>query len=138
MANLVVAHGQDGRVFKGMTLDLDPGRPTFHLRTAGGKVEEIRLAEMKAVFFVRSLDGNGARQERLQVAPDDVRGRGSKLVAVRFNDGEVLVGFTIRYPPARPYFYVLPADPDSNNIRVLVARAAVAAMESPPATICRA
>ncbi len=135
MGNLVVAHCQDGRVFKGTTLDLDAGRPNFHVRTPQGNVLEVRLDETKAVFFVRSLDGESARQDRLYAAADDMRGRGASLVAFRFTDGEVMVGFTIRYPPVRPFFFVVPADAGSNNIRVLVARAAVAEMESPPATL---
>ena len=31
-----------------------------------------------------------------------------------------------RYPPNRPFFFLLPMDPDSNNIRILVNRDALA------------
>jgi hypothetical protein len=38
----------------------------------------------------------------------------------------------VRYPPVRPFFFVLPADARSNNVRVLVNRAAVKRMSQPP------
>ena len=34
-----------------------------------------------------------------------------------------------RYPPNRPFFFVLPMDPGSNNIRILVNRDAVRTIE---------
>jgi hypothetical protein len=55
--------------------------------------------------------------------------RGSKLVSLQFADGETLVGMTIRYPPNRPYFFVVPVDPKSNNIRILVNQAALTSMQ---------
>ena len=39
-------------------------------------------------------------------------------------------GLMNRYPPNRPYFFVLPMDPASNNVRILVNREAVVEMES--------
>ena len=33
MANEVVAHYLNGRIVKGVSLDVDPGRPKFHVRT---------------------------------------------------------------------------------------------------------
>jgi hypothetical protein len=47
----------------------------------------------------------------------------------RFADGEEIVGLTNRFPPITPYFYMLPIDPVSNNIRILVNKAAVKEME---------
>jgi hypothetical protein len=32
----------------------------------------------------------------------------------------------------RPFFFVLPADPASNNVRILINRAAVKRMSQPP------
>jgi hypothetical protein len=59
---------------------------------------------------------------------------GGQPIAVQFADGEVVVGVTPRYPPVKPFFYVIPVDPKSNNIRVLVnRRATVAIRATPPA-----
>ena len=132
MANEVVAHYLDGRVVKGITLDVDPGRPLFHIRTAAQGTLEVRLAELKAVFFVKDLIGNSGRSDVLALEPSDGRARGSYPIELEFADGEHLVGLTVRYPPVRPFFFVLPADARSNNLRVLVNRAAVKHMNPPP------
>jgi hypothetical protein len=52
-------------------------------------------------------------------------------IALEFKDGERVTGLTARYPPVRPFFYVLPADTGSNNIRILVNRAAIAKVSQP-------
>ncbi|HKV07773.1 MAG TPA: hypothetical protein VJ725_06535, partial [Thermoanaerobaculia bacterium] len=60
--------------------------------------------------------------------PGPVQGgnRGSRTL----EDGEMIVGLTIRYPPSRPFFFLLPVDPESNNLRMLINRNAVASMEA--------
>jgi hypothetical protein len=128
MSNKVVARYRDGRTIKGASLDIDPGRPSCHVRTPEGKTVEVQLKDLKALFFVRSLEGDSARVEDQTPDPQDLRTRGSKLVNLTFEDGEVMVGLTIRYPPNRPFFFILPVDPKSNNIRTLVNRDAVASM----------
>lgn len=132
MANEVVARYLNGKVVKGVSLDVDPGRPVFHVRTAEGTLE-VKLKELKALFFVKDLVGDAARDEALKLEPDDGRARGSFRIELEFADGEKLVGLTVRYPPIRPFFFVLPADTRSNNVRVLVNRAAVKRMGQPPA-----
>ncbi len=37
-------------------------------------------------------------------------------------DGEQLLGLTVRFPPVKPFFFILPADGASNNIRILVTK----------------
>jgi hypothetical protein len=82
---------------------------------------------------VRSLAGDPEHQEGTAIEPSDARVRGAYRIAVTFADGEQLVGLTVRYPPVKPFFFVLPADAVSNNARVLVNRAAVKSMSQPPA-----
>ena len=131
MANEVVAHYLNGKVVKGVSLDVDPGRPLRHIRTAEGALE-VKLKELKALFFVKNLVGDAARDEARKLEPGDGRARGSFPIELEFVDGEKLVGLTVRYPPIRPFFFVLPADPGSNNVRVLVNKAAVKRMRQPP------
>jgi len=130
MSNKVVARFRDGRVIKGISLDVDPAKPVFHLRPAQGTAMEIKLSDLKALFFVRSLEGNPTHKEARALSPGDVRIRGSTLVTLRFADGEVIVGLTIRFPPNKPYFFVVPVDTKSNNIRMLINRDAVTSMEA--------
>jgi hypothetical protein len=133
VANEVVAHYLNGRLVKGTSLDVDPGRPAFHVRTRDRGAVEVKLAELKALYFVRDLVGNPKQADAASLEPSDGRARGSFPIEIQFADGERLVGLTVRYPPIRPFFFVLPADPRSNNIRILVNRAAVARMGQPPA-----
>jgi hypothetical protein len=44
---------------------------------------------------------------------------------ITFCDGEVMVGTTLGYDRNRPGFFIFPADPQSNNVRVFVISSAV-------------
>jgi hypothetical protein len=130
MSNLIVARFLSGRVLKGTSLDVDPAKPSCHVRPVTGPAEEVKLTDLKALFFVRSLEGNAARDEIHSIVPTDPRLRGSAPISLRFKDGESIVGRTNRYPPNRPFFFIVPIDPQSNNVRILINRAAVTSMES--------
>lgn len=130
MSNQVVARFKDGRVLKGSSLDVDPKKPFFHLRDGSGEVEQVQLADLKALFFVRSFEGDPSRDDATELDPKDPRSRGSTLVRLRFGDGEEIVGLTNHYPPNRPYFFVLPVDPKSNNIRMLINRDALEGIDA--------
>lgn len=119
MANMVVARFADGHMLKGTSLDVDPARPKCHIRTADG-MHEVTLADLKALFFVKSLDGDATHVEGREIAPVDPRLRGSKLVEVTFRDGEKLVGLSMRFPPKLPLFFLVPVDSASNNVRILI------------------
>jgi hypothetical protein len=126
MSQKVVARFLDGRVMKGTSLDVAANRPRFHLRPeSGGAVEDVALADLKALFFVRSFEGNPAHEEAKTLDPGDPRARGSRLVSARFADGEVITGLTIRFPPVTPFYFLTPVDPRSNNVRMLVNGSAV-------------
>jgi hypothetical protein len=135
MVNLVVARYLDGRVVKGQSLDVAETRPTFHVRSPEGVNALVEIAELKALFFVRDLDGNAERVEGLELSADDIRARGAHPIELEFADGERITGFTVRYPPIRRFFYIVPADTSSNNIRILVNRAAVVRLAQPEAEI---
>lgn len=131
VANEVVAHYLDGRIVKGLSLDVDPARPACHIKTSTDGAVEVKLAELKALYFVRSLDGGPPRRRASAVDPDDARTLGSQQIELHFADGEQLVGLTVRYPPIKPFFFVLPADENDNNLRILVNRAALVKMDQP-------
>ena len=119
--NKVVVRFSDGRVLKGTTEDFFPNRPSFHLRPLGGsEVLDIRCKELKAVFFVKDFAGDPKRHEArsFERATTDIS-RGKKI-AIRFKDGELIFGFTLTYMPDRSGFFITPADPSSNNLRIYV------------------
>lgn len=126
--HLIVARFIDGRVLKGTSTDVDPKRPTCHLVTPEDKKLEVSLASVKALFFVKTTAGRPDYQEAKGQMAGDPRLLGTKRVRIVFADKEEIVGLTNRYPPVAPYFFMLPIDPQSNNIRILVNRAAVMEM----------
>ncbi|MBJ6752129.1 DUF6982 domain-containing protein [Geomonas anaerohicana] len=125
IAKIVVRYA-DGRVVKGTTEDLAANKMLFHLTEAEtGKRYEVNVDQLKAIFFVKSFEGNHEYQERLDV---DRVGLGKKI-KVCFKDGETLVGYTQGFSPARATFIVFPCDPDSNNEKVFVVTAAADKVE---------
>ena len=120
MLNKVVAHFLDGRVIKGTTANFFPDRDTFHITTGEGSIFEIKLAQLKAVFFVKTLNGNSAFSEKKGF--EGTKGIGRK-VRCEFPDGEVLNGYTPSFHKGRPAFFIVPADPASNNQRIYVVTA---------------
>jgi len=119
--NKVVVRFSGGQVLKGTTEDFFPNRPSFHLRPLGtNEVKDIFCKELKAVFFVKDFAGDPHRKEArgFERATTDIS-RGKK-VAVRFKDGELVFGYTLTYMPDRGGFFITPADPASNNLRIYV------------------
>jgi hypothetical protein len=121
MHNMVVAHFRDGRVVKGATMNFSPARDRFHLTTPDGKTAEVMFGALKAVYFVKSFAGNRAYRERKGFAAGRVMGR---KIRCEFADGEVVTGTTQAYDATRVGFFVVPADPNANNVRVFVLNAA--------------
>ena len=123
----IVVRYRDGRTLKGTTQNFFPNKPNFHVNRLGttgpGDVIEVKLDELKAVFFVRDFTGNAKHVERKQLAPGE-RPQG-RLMEVTCKDGEVIVGTTTGYDPKRPGFFLFPIDPSANNVRVYVVSGAV-------------
>ena len=122
MDNKVVAHLWDGRLIKGTTANFSPTREKFHITLPTGKISEVYLQDLKAVFFVKLLEGNRSYRETKTLG--GARGVGRKARCV-FSDGEVLTGFAAAYDPARVGFFLTPSDPKSNNERIFVVTAAI-------------
>ena len=133
-ATRVVARFSDGKVLKGTTQDFFPNRPSFHLiPTEGGKGLEIRCKQLKAVFFVKSFEGDAKRKDvRGFIAAPAETAQGKKI-AVRFKDGELLCGYSLSYTPDRDGFFEFPADAGGNNLRVYVLTAAATEVKAGPA-----
>jgi hypothetical protein len=123
----VVVRYLDGRVLKGYTYDFFPNKSVFHLYPLGeeksGAGLEIQIKDLKSVFFVRDFEGNRDYNEEKEFSPSE-KYHGRKVEVV-FEDGEALVGTTMGYAPERPGFFLSPADPRSNNLRVFVVNKAV-------------
>lgn len=126
MAHKVVAHFIDHAIVKGVSADVDPARSLCHIHTRDQGTIEVDLSQVKALYFVKDFDGQPRYDEAHRAHGGDQRLVGSRQVRIRFQDGEEQGGLMNRYPPNRPFFFLLPMDPASNNIRILVNRDAVA------------
>ena len=123
--SMIVARYVDGRVIKGVTQDFSVDRPEFHVFEEGkesAKAVTVAVADLKAVFFVKSYAGDKAHQEYKLFDRAKVKAR---KILVAFHDGEKLVGLTLGYNASKQGFFVTPADPDTNNQRVYVVNRAV-------------
>ena len=122
----VVARYINGKRIKGFSQDFFPNKDRFHIYPAAkpsGEAVEVLVKELKAIFFVQDFAGNSLYKERKQYIEGE-KPSGRK-VEVTFADGEVLVGSTLGYDPSRPGFFLFPADPKCNNIRVFAVTSAV-------------
>jgi hypothetical protein len=117
----VVAHYVDGNLLKGTTLDFFPSKSSFHVTTVDAAVHEVQMKDLKAVFFVKKLQGAGGYKERKGFFSSMKLG---KKVLVEFLDGEVIFGYTLSYSPKGLGFFMLPGDPEANNEKVFVVHSA--------------
>jgi hypothetical protein len=130
MINRVVARYLDGRTIRGYTTDFRPDVEVFHL-VSQEKGEEksytIVLDELKAVFFVKQLEGMDPKRPVVKREFSDIKDRRllGKKVKVVFKDGEELKGTTLGYSPKRKGFFFTPIDPESNNERIFAVLSAV-------------
>jgi hypothetical protein len=119
--NKVVARYLDGRVLKGVTRDFSPNRVSFHIEVHGtGEVVELRCRQLKALFFVRSLDGDPTRQDLRGFVEGPAETAQGRKIAVRFRDNEFVCGYTLSWSPDREGFFMFPSDAGGNNHRIYV------------------
>jgi hypothetical protein len=108
----------DGRVLKGYA-DFDPEAPRFRLvpqAEPDAEGIEVSVKELKALFFVRTFDGDPSHDESKDLY--QARPPGTRKVSVRFRDGEELVGYTRQLDHHRAGLFFTPLDSRSNNLRV--------------------
>jgi len=115
----------DGKLLRGYSNDFNSDRGHLHLCPSIGCAAADRLlvpvARLKAVFFVRDLQGTA---EHADGNTFDHEPRARKL-EVTFRDGEALVGSTLSYKPTAQGFFLKPANSRGNNLSVYVVIAAM-------------
>ncbi len=120
--NKVVVRFRDGKLVKGFTHDFNPNREIFHVSEAqaGGNVIEISTSVLKAVFFVKTFEGNKNHRSTDDFTVESLKNIPGLKVKITFSDGEVMYGSTHGYAPERKGFFIFPADKESNNDRAFV------------------
>jgi hypothetical protein len=133
-ANLVVARYLNGTVVKGTTQDFFPDHTIFHIQVRGATgTVAVKMAELKAVFFVKDLLGNPGHVKTREFQAIDPGLTQGKRIAVLFKDGELLLGYTLSYTAGRNGFWMTPVDRSGNNHRAFVLTAAAKQIRVGPA-----
>jgi hypothetical protein len=124
MEEKVVAHYRDGRTMRGHTHDFRPDGDSFHLLPSegGGIPTQVRLSELKALFYVRDYGSMRRQVDRARRFGSEPQGQ---KTIVEFRDGEKLWGYTEEYTPNGRGFFFIPADPNENNVRIFIVNASV-------------
>lgn len=119
LTKVVVAY-LDKRRQRGFTYDFSPMRGSFDLLPPEdplqGRGERLDLKDLKALFFVKDFVGNRDAQE----SPDLNAPAHGRKIEVTFSDGEKLLRRTEGFNPQKIGFFMFPADPKSNNLRIFV------------------
>jgi hypothetical protein len=131
----VVAHFRDGRVIKGHTRDFSPARDSFTLQPYSGESGPVPvfLDELKAVFHVRTFEGNPGHPPRTPQVGTIDEPRFTKVmdqarrVALQFADGERLWGYAQMDEDDRGFFF-FPTDREDNNLRIYVVKSSLKEM----------
>jgi hypothetical protein len=125
-----------GKVQKGHLIDFAPDSSEVQFKDAdSGKIMSFGIDELKAIFFVKSFEGDSEYAEKKTYGISKPKGN---RVFIKFNDSESLVGFvegevpwehgfflSKREKEEEKGFFILPVDEDSNNIKVFVISSSV-------------
>ncbi len=124
----LVAKYLDGRLRKGYSDDFLLLREIFHMTEGSGrgKGEEIRLSDLKAVFFVEDFSGDPGYRENKTARRPAYHHR----VSIRFRDGEELVGYTDDDLDRAEVIRLVPVDPMTNNTLIYVMKRNTVSVQS--------
>jgi hypothetical protein len=119
LSKVVVGFLNGGRI-KGYVCDFSSLEESFNLlpqeNPLKGEGVKIELKYLKAIFFVWEFAGDPEYHDSLPAdAPMDAR-----TIEVTFTDGEKIVGRPEGYNSERIGFFMFPANPKGNNIRIFV------------------
>lgn len=118
--NKAVVAFLDGRRLKGYIYNFSAQKDRFRLfleqDTFQREGTDVQMKDLKAIFFAKDFAGNSEYTESQVLTSQN----GCRKAEVTFRDGEKLVGTTDAYNPQKIGFFLVPADPRSNNLRVFV------------------
>jgi Family of unknown function (DUF6982) len=123
----IVVRFKNGKIIKGYTQNFFPNKPAFHVSPGEGTgaqdTTEVRMEQLKAVFFVKDFAGDRSFKERKALRQGEkAQGR---LMEVTCSDGEIIVGSTTGYDPKRPGFFLFPVDAAWNNVKAYIVSSSV-------------
>lgn len=123
MISKVVAKKKNGSLIKGTTGNFLPSKNIFHVFSgikATGDITEVNVDELKAVFFVKKLEGDRKAHDKPRVSSNLIHRNIGKNIRVVFHDDEIIEGFSHSLHLDRNGFFMVPSDLESNNERIFV------------------
>ena len=122
--NCIVVRFKNGKLLKGFTRDFAPGKGNFHLTSESaqdeGKIHEVKISELKAVFFVKTLAGDKTHEEKKRFEEAQKNSLRGLKIKVEFYDGEIIRGVSLGYNKEKPGFFIIPVDSEGNNERIYI------------------
>lgn len=126
----VVIRFINGKLLKGYIIDFTAYTDLVVIQDVETDKEHgIPIHELKAIFFVKTFEGDGSRRDKKMYG---IRKNIGRKVYIRFNDGESMMGFLEGEIPWEKGFYLskptsalkgfffVPVDVESNNKKVFV------------------
>jgi small nuclear ribonucleoprotein (snRNP)-like protein len=142
MSEKIVARFNDGRILKGYLKDFSVNKDVVILHEAEKKKKHtIPIEDLKALFFVKTFEGDSGYSERKAYG---VRKSIGRKVYVKFKDGESMIGFIEGELPWKKGFFLsksdtgdkgfflIPTDSEGNNIKIFVVGSSVRDVTSIP------
>lgn len=131
----IVLKYQDGSIIKGWVDNFNPNREIVFLHPlkeySAQERLDIRLNDLKAVFFVKDFVGNSSYQKVRGFEKSDRDTPTQRRIIVHFKDSEKLYGTSYSYHPDKTGFFICPVDRRDNNIRIFALNSASEKVEFP-------
>lgn len=89
-----------------------------------GSVRTIPIKDLKAIFFVKELNGKGHKKGSWEQEDPNALKVGKKIV-VTFKDGEKIKGKVLAEWQKGEGFFIYPIEKDSNNLKIFVVKSSI-------------
>lgn len=89
-----------------------------------GSVRTIPIEKLKAIFFVKDLNGKGHKEGSWEEEDPEGLKVGSKII-VTFKDNEKIKGKVIGDWKKGEGFFIYPIEKNSNNLKIFVVRSSI-------------
>jgi hypothetical protein len=123
--NKVVVRLKDKTLLKGKISNFSQSLDSFEVELLNGNLEIVDIDNIKAIFFVKSFEGNKKHQYKYK---DELLWEGDKL-SLTFADGEKVVGYTQHLDfISNRGLLITPADVNGNNKHIFVSKSAINSM----------
>jgi small nuclear ribonucleoprotein (snRNP)-like protein len=121
----VVVRLKDKTLLKGKISNFSQFDNSFQLELLNGDSVTVNIDKIKAMFFVKSFEGNKKHQYEYK---DTLLWAGDKMT-LTFNDGEKMVGYAQNLDfISNKGFLITPADVNGNNKQVFASKSAIDSM----------